>query len=66
MLAWVNLGPHPYGAVAGEQTGLAPFGADKPLPEGSTEQVMPTLECFACMRRGHPAADDWTRQTGTR
>jgi DNA-binding transcriptional LysR family regulator len=61
-LEWVNLGPQLYADVADEQIDLALLGADKALPEGLTEQKMPTLERLTYMRAGHPAADDWNRQ----
>jgi DNA-binding transcriptional LysR family regulator len=61
-LEWVNLGPHLYDSVANEEIDLALLGADKALPEGLMERRMPTLERYTYMRRGHPAADDWTRQ----
>jgi DNA-binding transcriptional LysR family regulator len=61
-LEWVGLGPHLYAAVADERIDLAFLGADKPLPEGVMEQVMPPLERYTFMRRGHPGLEDWGRQ----
>lgn len=61
-LEWVNLGPHLYDAVANEEIDLALLGADKPLPEGLMEQVMPTLQRYTYMRAGHPAAQTWNKQ----
>ena len=61
-LEWVNLGPHLYDAVANEEIDLALLGADKALPEGLMEQVMPTLQRFTYMRAGHPAAETWNKQ----
>ena len=61
-LEWVNLGPHLYDAVANEEIDLALLGADKPLPEGLMEQIMPPLPRFTYMRRSHPAAKTWNKQ----
>ncbi|MEO9651843.1 MAG: LysR family transcriptional regulator [Roseobacter sp.] len=61
-LEWINLGPHLYDDVANEAVDLALLGADKPLPEGLMEQVMPTLQRFTYMRAGHPAAQNWNKQ----
>ena len=61
-LEWVTLGPHLYTAVTDEQIDLALLGADKPLPEGLMEQIMPTLQRYTYMRAGHPAAQNWNKQ----
>ena len=62
-LEWMTLGPHLYTAVADEQIDLALLGADKTLPEGLMEQKMPTLQRYTYMRRGHPAAANWNKQS---
>lgn len=61
-LEWVGLGPHLYTAVADEQIDLALLSASAPLPEGLVDQRMPTLRRYTYMRRGHPAADDWSEE----
>lgn len=61
-LEWVGLGPHLYTAVADEQIDLAFLGADKALPEGLAEHVMPPLTRHTFMRRGHPALETWDKQ----
>ena len=61
-LEWVGLGPHLYTAVADERVDLAFLGADKPLPEGLMDRVMPPLERYTFMRRGHPALENWGKQ----
>lgn len=61
-LEWVGLGPHLYAAVADERVDLACLGADKPLPEGLMDHVMPPLERYTFMRRGHPARENWGKQ----
>jgi len=61
-LEWVGLGPHLYTSVADEQIDLALLGADKPLPEGLMEHVMPPLARYTFMREGHPALENWGRQ----
>lgn len=61
-IEWLTLGPHLYTAVADEQVDIALLGADTTLPEGLMEKKMPPLERFTYMRKGHPAASDWSRQ----
>lgn len=61
-LEWVGLGPHLYAAVADEQVDIAFLGADKTMPEGLMEHVMPPLSRYTFMRAGHPALDRWNRQ----
>lgn len=61
-LEWVGLGPNLYVAVADEQVDLAFLGADKALPEGLMERVMPPLVRYTFMRRGHPALANWGKQ----
>ena len=48
--------------MANEEIDLALLGADKLLPEGVMEQVMPTLQRLTYMRAGHPAAETWNKQ----
>ena len=59
---WAGLGPHLYGAVADERIDLGFLGADKPLPEGVMEYVMPPLARYTFMRRDHPALENWDKQ----
>lgn len=61
-LEWVGLGPRLYTAVADELIDLAFLGADKPLPEGLMEHVMPPLARHTFMRQGHPALENWGKQ----
>jgi DNA-binding transcriptional LysR family regulator len=61
-LEWVGLGPHLYAAVADEQIDIAFLGADKTMPEGLMEHVMPPLSRYTFMRAGHPALDNWSRE----
>lgn len=62
-LEWVGLGPHLYTAVADERVDLAFLGADKPLPDGVMDRVMPPLERYTFMRRGHPALENWGKES---
>ena len=61
-LEWVGLGPHLYNSVAEERIDLALLGADKPLPDGLMERVMPPLARHTFLREGHPALKTWGRQ----
>lgn len=61
-LEWVGLGPHLYTAVADEQVDIALLGADKPLPVGLMEHVMPPQKRYTFMRAGHPALDNWGKE----
>ncbi|SMX32736.1 Nodulation protein D 2 [Maliponia aquimaris] len=61
-LEWVGLGPHVYAAVADERIDLGFLGADKQLPEGLVEHVMPPLTRYTFMRRGHPALGNWGKK----
>lgn len=58
----VTLGPHLYDAVANDEIDLAQLGTDNFLPEGLTEQKMPTLQRFTYMDTEHPATLNWNRQ----
>ena len=61
-IEWIGLGPHLYTSVADEQVDLAFLGADKPLPEGLMEKVLPPLKRYTFMRQGHPALANWSKQ----
>ncbi len=65
-IEWVGLGPYLYTAVADEQVDLAFLGADKPLPEGLMEHVLPPLKRYTFMRQDHPALRDWGREAWLR
>lgn len=65
-LEWVAPSRETYVHVAAGQVDLALLGADAPMPDGLSEQVLPPIPRVTFSRKGHPATERWNKEAWLR